>query len=154
MNYSPKDLESIAFKKKIFQGYDRVQVNNILAMVREDYDTLNKENDDLHKNIAIMKETVQHYKIIEESLQHTLILAQHTSESMKTVAIEKAKNIVKEAEISAKKIINEANLQVAKTKYEYEDTKKSLNAYKAKSQALLLSLLEILKQPFEEKGKS
>jgi cell division initiation protein len=100
-----------------------------------------------------MKETVKHYKTIEESLQHTLIIAQQTSESITNIATEKADDIIKKAEINALNIINNANKKVDSIHREYEDAKKSLNIYKIKSQALLNSTMELLKNPFEEKNE-
>ncbi|MDF2941985.1 MAG: DivIVA domain protein [Herbinix sp.] len=150
MNYTPKDLEGIIFKREILYGYNREQVNKLLIKICEDYDTLKKENEELQKNITIMDENVHHYKTIEESLQHTLILAQRTSDTIKNNAYEKANNIIKEAEVSAQKIINEANQKVANISMDYEATKKSVSVFKLKSNALLMSMMEILKDPFEE----
>jgi cell division initiation protein len=77
------------------------------------------------------------------------LFAQQTSEDIKKNAYEKADNVIKEAEIKAQRIIEEANQQVVKIRYEYEDTKKKLHIFKAKSETLLLSQLEMLKQTVE-----
>ncbi|KAB1439315.1 DivIVA domain-containing protein [Candidatus Galacturonibacter soehngenii] len=145
MHYTSKDLENICFKREFIYGYHRGQIDNILSKVREDYETLLKENDKLQSEIEIMKETVKHYKTIEESLQHTLILAQRTSENITNNAAEKANNTIREAEINAQKIINNANLKVEGIQQEFEELKKRLNVYRVKSQALLSSTMEIVK---------
>lgn len=150
MNYTPKELENICIKSEFFYGYKRGQVDDILEKISKDYAELKKENEELQTNVTIMKETVQHYKTIEEALQHTLIVAQHTSENITNNAYEKANNIIKEAEINAQKLINEANKKVDNLNLEYEELKVSLNAYKIKSQTLLSSVMEVLKNPFDE----
>lgn len=145
MHFTPKDLDNICFKREFIYGYDREQINKILAKVREDYETLQKENDELQSEIIIMKETVQHYKTIEESLQHTLIIAQRTSENITNNATLRADNTIKEAEINAQKIINTANIKVEGIQQEYEELKRRLSIYKVKSHALLMSTLEVFK---------
>lgn len=146
MNYAVKDLENISIKKDLLNGYNVLMVENILAKVREDYALFKKELDDLKNNLIVMTEKVQHYKTIEESLQHTLIIAQHTSENIKNNALEKANNIIREAEVAAQKLLNDASQQVAKIRQEYDEAKNNLTAYKTKSSSVLLSLVEYFKQ--------
>lgn len=148
MNYSPNDLQNLVFKKG-FMGYSEDMVNEVLDKVIEDYSAYIHENIELKDKVAMLNEGLQHYKTIEESLQNTLIAAQQTSEDIKKNAYEKADNIIKEAELKAQKILNEVNQEVVKARYEYEDMKKRLYVYKSKSEALLLSQLELIKQMTE-----
>jgi cell division initiation protein len=150
MNYTIADLDNLNLKKELLYGYSRAQVERILAGIKEDYYELVQENNDLQNEVSIMKETVQHYKTIEESLQHTLIIAHSTSESIKLNATERAANIIREAEIKAEKIIDDADLQVMKIKTEFEELKNSLSSYKLKTQSLLNSFQDLLKVPVED----
>jgi cell division initiation protein len=147
MNYTPNDLDNIKFKKN-FMGYNEDQVNEVLDSIIQDYELYIKENIELKDRISVLNEGIQHYKNIEESLQNTLIVAQQTGEEIKKNSYEKADNIVKEAEIKAQKIINDANQEVIKIRFEYEEMKKRLHLFKTKSETLLLSQLELLKQIF------
>lgn len=147
MNYTPNDLDNVKFKKN-FMGYNEDQVNDVLDNVIKDYELYIKENIELKDRISVLNEGIQHYKNIEESLQNTLVVAQQTGEEIKKNAYEKADNVVKEAEIKAQKIINDANQEVIKIRFEYEEIKKRLHLFKTKSETLLLSQLELLKQMF------
>ena len=147
MNYTPNDLDNIKFKKNL-RGYNEDQVNEVLDNIIQDYELYIKENVELKDRISVLNEGIQHYKNIEESLQNTLIVAQQTGEEIKKNSYEKAGNIVKEAEIKAQKIINDANQEVIKIRFEYEEMKKRLHLFKTKSETLLLSQLELLKQLF------
>lgn len=149
MNYTPNDLQNITFKKS-FMGYSEDMVNDVLDKIIEDYSAYIRENIELKDKLALLNEGLQHYKTIEESLQNTLLVAQQTGEDIKKNAYEKADNILKDAEIKAQKLINDANQEVIKIKFEYEDMKKRLHVFKSKSETLLLSQLEIMKQMFEE----
>ena len=153
MNYTIKDLESLKIKRDLLHGYSQSQVERILTRVKEDYYAMACENNDLRNDVAMMQETVQHYKTIEESLQHTLIIAHKTSESIKLNAMDKAANILREADLKARKIIDDAELQVKKIRQEYEGIKNSLSCYKVKSQSLLNSLQDMLKTPFESSAE-
>lgn len=148
MNYTPNDLENITFKKSIM-GYSEDAVNEVLDKVIEDYSAYIHENIELKDKVAILNEGMQHYKKIEESLQNTLIIAQQTGEEIKKNSYEKADLIVKEAEIKVQKLISDANSEVIRIKYEYEDLRKKLYIYKTKAETLLLSQLELMKQTLE-----
>ncbi len=147
MNYTPNDLDNIKFKKNL-RGYNEDQVNEVLDSIIQDYELYIKENIELKDRISVLNEGIQHYKNIEESLQNTLIVAQQTGEEIKKNAYEKAENIVKEAELKAQKVINDANQEVIKIRFEYEEMRKRLHLFKTKSETLLLSQLELLKQLF------
>jgi len=147
MNYTPNDLDNIKFKKN-FMGYNEDKVNDVLDSVIQDYELYIKENIELKDRISVLNEGIQHYKNIEESLQNTLVVAQQTGEEIKKNAYEKADNIVKEAEIRSQKIINDANQEVIKIRFEYEEMSKRLHLFKTKSETLILSQLELLKQLF------
>jgi cell division initiation protein len=149
MNYTPNDLQNLTFKKQLM-GYSEDMVNDVLDKIIEDYSAYIKENVELKDKVALLNEGLQHYKTIEESLQNTLIVAQQTGEEIKKNAYEKAENVIREAEIRAQKLINDANQEVVKIKFEYEDSKKKLHVFKSKCEMLLMSQLELLKQIFDE----
>jgi len=150
MNYTPNDLQNLTFKKVLFGGLSEEHVNEVLDKIIEDYTEYIRENIELKDKIAVLNEGMQHYKSMEESLKNTLVVAQQTGEDIKKNAYEKAENIIKEAELRSQKQISEANQEVMRIKYEYEEMKKKLHVFKSKSETLLLSQLEILKQMAEE----
>ncbi|EGD46859.1 DivIVA family protein [Ruminiclostridium papyrosolvens DSM 2782] len=152
MYYTPEDFKCLCIKKSLLNGYCRKQVDAILAQVGEDYIGMAKETQEMKNKIDILNETVQHYKILEESLQHSIIVAQHTSEQIKTNACEKAKNITDEAEVSATKIIETANLEVIKARGKLDEIKGQLYSFKTKSEALISAQLDVLKQLFSEEN--
>jgi cell division initiation protein len=149
MNYSPNDLQNLTFKKQ-FMGYSEDMVNDVLDKIIEDYTAYIRENVELKDKLALLNEGLQHYKTIEESLQNTLLVAQQTGEEVKKNAYEKADNIIRDAELRAQKLINDANQEVVKIKFEYEEAKKKVPVFKSKCEMLLMSQMELLKQIFED----
>ena len=153
MNYTPNDIQNIVFGKKIM-GYSEDEVNDVLDRIIEDYNAYIRENIELKDKLSLLNEGLQHYKTIEDSLQNALLIAQKTGEEIKKNSYEKAENIIKEAEIKAQRIINDANQQVVKIKFEYEEMRKKLHVFKSRVEALLISQLEILKQVFDDDSEN
>jgi cell division initiation protein len=151
MNYTPNDLQNLTFKKSLL-GYSEDAVNDVLDKIIEDYSAYIRENVELKDKLALLNDGLQHYKTIEESLQNTLLVAQQTGEDIKKNAYEKAENVIKEAELRAQRLINDANQEVVKINFEYEEMKKKLHIFKSKCEMLLMSQMELLKQMFEEQA--
>ncbi len=150
VNYTPSDLGGIIMKRALFDGYNKKQVNSILADIMEDYTSLNNNIHELKCQISVLNETLQHYKILEESLQHSILVAQHTGEQIKANACDKAKNIVDEAEVKARKMVDEASGEVQKIRANYEHLKSEVYTFKTRSEALLQAQMDVVKQLFAE----
>lgn len=150
MNYVPEQLKVLTFRKTILNGYNKSQVDNILSKIIEDYNQNIDEINGLKSHICTLGEKVKRYESIEEAMQNCLILAQHASDEMKISAAEKAKKIIGEAEATSEEMVNNANLEINKIKFAYDDTKNKIYSFKLKSEALLQAQLDILKQMSEE----
>ena len=150
MNYTSADLNRLAIRKVIFDGYNKKQVDNMLEHIIEDYNEMSNTIHDLKCQISTLNETVQHYKVLEESLQHSILVAQHTAEQIKANACERAKNIVEEAEVKAQKIIDDAANEARKIQAKYEQLKNEVFTFKTKSEALLQAQMDVIKQLFPE----
>ncbi|PYG84992.1 cell division initiation protein [Ruminiclostridium sufflavum DSM 19573] len=146
MNYTPEELRGICLKKSVINGYCKRQVDNLLALINEDYNRQLMDNEELKGKVASLNEAINHYKLLEEALQHSILVAQHTSEQVKANACEKARLITEEAEANAKKLTDEAHQEVAKCKTRCEELKSELISYKSKSELMLQAQLKILKQ--------
>lgn len=150
MNYSAADLSHLAIKRTIFEGYSKRQVDNMIAKIIEDYTEMSNSIHELKCQISSLNETVQHYKVLEESLQHSILVAQHTAEQVKTNACDKAKTIVDDAEAKAQKIINEAYEEARRIQAKHEQLKNELYTFKTKSEALLQAQMDVIRQLFDE----
>ena len=111
---------------------------------------LYKENIEYKDKIQVLNQGIQHYKSIEDTLQNALVVAQGTAETVKQNARVEADNILKEAEINAKKSIDEMGQRVLEKQLKLEETQKQFDVYKAKMEALLISQLELLKDMNKE----
>ena len=94
--------------------------------------------------INMLSDQISHYKSMEETLKSTLIVAQTTSEDVVLAARQKSDSIIEDAEITAKKMIEQAREDVRNIKQEYEYLKKEIfvfkTRYKSFIEAQLISL--------------
>jgi len=84
-------------------------------------------------------------------LQNTLVIAQQTAQEIIKNAYGKSENIIKEADLKAHQKVNEANDEVTKVKFQYDDINRKVHVFKTKSETLVFSLLEGLKQMVEDR---
>lgn len=143
VNFVPNDLQNIAFKKAMV-GYNVLQVEDVLLKVVEDLSGLIKENAKLKEKLEDSQDKVKYYKTIENNLHNSLIIAQQTGEEIVSNARNNADNIQKEAELKAQQIVEEAHKQVLSVKFEYENLRRDVVAYKAKIESIIKSQLMIM----------
>ncbi len=153
MNYATEKLGSLKFCSSVFGGYNKNDVDKAIRNIISDYRETDKNMAELKNKVDVLTETVNHYKTIEESMQHCLIIAQHTSDEMIKNANEKAKDILSQADATSQKVVSDAYQQASKIKFSYDDMKAKIYTFKAKSEALLKSQLDVLKQMDSESGK-
>lgn len=146
MNFLSDDIRVLRFNGVLINGYSRKQVDEVLRQIAEDYREREETIEDLKNKISILKETVDHYKTIEESMQHCLIIAQHTGDEIVKSANEKAKDILDDADSTSHRLISEAYQQANKIKLSFDDLKAKVSTYRMKSEAILKSQLDVLNQ--------
>ena len=141
---TPLDIEKVRFQKAL-KGYNVDEVDDFLDQLSADYEKLYKENLEYKEKIEESKRELEHYKTVEQTLQNTLILAQTAADDVKKVAEQKAEQIIRDAEGTAKDAVNDLAKQEFELRIKMEDTKKQFDMYKARMEALLISQLEMLK---------
>ena len=133
---TPIDIENKDFKKAL-RGYKEDDVDEFLDMVKEDFETLYRENLDLKEKLNLYQEQVSRYKSIEEILNATLITAQSTAEDTCAAANKKAKIIVEEADLKARQIIEQGNNRVIEIRKEHDSLVKEFKVFINKFKSLL-----------------
>ena len=142
---TPLDIENKKFSKQIMNGYSVEEVDDFLDQLTVEYEKMYKESSESKKKIDELEKSNQHYKTIEGTLQNTLVMAQSAADEVKSLAKQQADQIVKEAEGSARKSVDELTQNIAIRKKELEDVEKQFDIYKAKMESLLISQLELIK---------
>ncbi|MBR2847251.1 MAG: DivIVA domain-containing protein [Clostridia bacterium] len=141
---SPIDIEKKEFRKTAFGGYDREEIDEFMSMLLQDYRTIYMENVSLKDKVNMLSSAVTKYKSMEEVLQSTLIVAQTTSDELKSAAHDRAKLITDEAEIKAGKIMDEARQELADARNELANVKIQISSYKKQMLALLQGIVNTI----------
>jgi cell division initiation protein len=107
MKLSPLFIKKQEFEKSM-RGYNVEEVQAFLNKISSDMEELINENEALEQEVAALNNKVVEFQKIEKNLQDTLIKTQETSAQALESAKKQAALIVKEAEIKASQIIQNA----------------------------------------------
>ena len=141
----PLDIENKKFAKQMVNGYSVDEVDDFLDDLTVEYEKLFKENAEYKNELVRLKEDMEHYKAIENTLQSTLVMAQTTAEEIKDVARQQAEQIINEAKLNAQRDVDSLTNEISIKQKELDDVQKQFDVYKAKMESLLISQLELLK---------
>lgn len=143
---TPLEIENKKFSKQMVNGYSVEEVDEFLDVLTADYEKMYKENTSSKEKMEALNDELQHYKMIENTLQSTLLMAQSTAEEVKNVAKQQAEQIIKDAKASAQNEVSNLEHLIMLKQKEIEDAQKQFDIYKAKMESLLISQLELLKE--------
>lgn len=141
---TPLELEKLEFSKRLGIGYSAREVDDAVIMIRREYESLYNENIDYKDKISVLEELVSKYKAMEETMRNSIILAQQTGEAAITTARGQAELIVREARDKAEAIQKENETKQKELLSEYDNIKKDMSVFAAKSISLLQAQIEIL----------
>ncbi|WNS43844.1 DivIVA domain-containing protein [Paenibacillus sp. MMS20-IR301] len=145
MPLTPLDIHNKEFSRRI-RGYDEDEVNEFLDQVIKDYESVIRENKELHNQLLSLQDRLDHFLNIEESLSKTIIVAQEAADDVKNNSKKESQLILKEAEKNADRIINEALSKSRKVSIETEELRKQASIYRTRFRTLLEAQLELLSQ--------
>ena len=145
---TPLDIENKRFGRSL-KGYNVDEVDEFLDELTIQYEKLYKENSELKELVENSKKDLEHYKSVEHTLQNTLVMAQTTAEDIKNMAQKQADQIINEANIKAKKSVEELDRQEFELRTKLEEKRKEYEMFKSKMERFLLSQLDMLKEEDE-----
>ena len=145
---TPLDIHNQDFKRS-FRGYNEEDVDVFLDKVIKDYEQLYRENIEIKENLERLNSKLQHFQHMESTLHNTLIIAQETAEEVKLNAKKTTELMIKEAEIQAQRLLDEAANKVRRMNSDYEALQKQDQIYRMRVRNLIQAQLEILGQDTE-----
>lgn len=93
----PIDIHNMEFKR-VFRGYSEKEVDEFLSKVVTEYETLYQENKELKERIEELKQQVNQYTDMGQSLKDTLAFVKKSAAEVKAEAERTARRLVEEAE--------------------------------------------------------
>lgn len=140
---TPIDIQNKEFARSI-RGYSPREVDEFLEHVVKDYETLIKENISAKEQVSQLKEKLNHYHKLEETLHNAIVVAQETAEEVKRNASREAELIRREAEKDATRALDEARYKASKILSEHEEVYKQAQIYKMRFRSLVEAQLAAL----------
>ena len=136
------DIQHKTFKKQL-QGYDRAEVDAFLDEVIETIEDEATARAALEAEIADLRERISHFKAIEESLQHTLVLAQRTADEVKAAAHTEADLIKREARMHAEREVADLDDRISEARREFARALDTAAQAKSELRSLLMTPSEV-----------
>ncbi len=140
---TPLDIEKKEFSKGV-RGYKEREVEDFLNEILTDFESLYKENTRLKEEVQRVREEMDKYQNIEETLKNTLVVAQTTADEVRRNANKEAQLIVEKAENEGKLMVEKAKRETQKIEDQHEEAKKQMNIFKVRCKTLLESQLSAI----------
>ena len=142
---TPLEIENRKFKKEI-SGYSKIEVEEFMHVISENYELIYKENLANKDKINMLSNAIKQYKTMEEALQSAILVAQSAGDEVVQNAKKKAENIIADAETKAAQLLSDASREVTRVSYEYEEMKRNVEVFRTRIISLLTSQLDIVKE--------
>jgi cell division initiation protein len=151
MRLSPLDIQSQQFRQKM-RGFDPREVESFLELAATEFEELIRENGKLKEKLARLSNQYEELKQREQTLKETMMTAQKITEDMKASARKEAEIILKEAELKADKMLDDAHRKLASLSDQVVEIKRLRAQFEAsvKSAAQThLKMLEVTSEAIE-----
>ncbi len=149
MEFSPLEITQREFGRK-FRGLDPEEVQTFLEQVAEEMTHLLQESNDRAGQIQRLEAEVHTHQEREETLRSTLVTAQKMTEEIKANAKREADLLMKETELKAERLLEQAHKKLAQVQVEIAELKRQRDLFAAKLRGLLKTHLDLLESAPEK----
>jgi len=148
LHYTPSEIKEREFSKSI-SGYKKSEVNVFLEELAEQTESLKKQNRILQDKIEEQNKQLEKIEEQKNLLKRTLVLAEKLKDETLSNAKSEAQNIIKDAEISSRKKIQQAKDYLSILEHELINLKEKKLQFTSKFKIQLKTMLENLEK-FEQ----
>lgn len=154
MELSPLEITQREFDRK-FRGLDPDEVHTFLEQIAEEMTRLVQESTDRAAQIQRLEALLRVHQEREESLRNTLVTAQRMTDEIKANARREAELLLKEAELKAERLLEQAHRRLAQVQAEIAEFMRQRDLFVGKLRGLLKTHLELLDvQPDQPKPRA
>lgn len=142
-NYTPEEIDQ--FLDKIINQVERMIEDN-KSKVRE-ITLKDKKIEELEKRlseVSRIQEKLSHYERMEGTLNRAIVMAQRTSDQIKSTAHKESEIILEDAKRNANRIVNESLLKAEKAEMEAEALKRNVVIFKRKLRSIIENQLAMV----------
>jgi cell division initiation protein len=143
MELTPPEITQREFSRK-FRGLDPEEVQTFLEQIAQEMSRLLKENADRAEQIQRLEGQVRLHQEREDTLRNTLVTAQKMTEEIQANTKREADLLLKETELKAERLLEQAHRRVAQVQAEIAELKRQRDVFTSKLRGLLKTHLELL----------
>jgi cell division initiation protein len=151
MKFPPMSIKKQEFSKSV-RGYDRDEVQAFLYKLSDEFDALQKENEQLKKELDAANIKLNEFRRIEKNLQDTLLKAQESSTKTLESTRKQSSLMVKEAEIKSSQIIEKARESANEIRNAVINLREEKDLVVAKLKSIISSQAHLLEMKVENAG--
>ena len=152
MKVSPLSIKRQEFNK-VMRGYDKDEVQAFLDKLSDEFESLQKENDSLKKELEDSTVRLAEFRRIEKNLQDTLLKAQESSSKSIESTKKQSSLMIKEAEIKASQIMEKAKENANEIRNAVINLREEKNLIVANLKAIINSQSHLLELKVENAGE-
>jgi cell division initiation protein len=149
MAITPLEIQKMRFSQKM-RGYDPTEVEGFLAVLAEELSTRITQADKMERENRYYRQRLEETEHREHQLQQTLLRAQKVSDDITNNARQEAALMVREAEIAADKIVQQAIEQSTRFEAKISDLRTSRRELQLKFKNTLDLFQRILEAEMED----
>lgn len=145
MGLTPVELEGREFSKAR-KGYNCEEVDKFFKLMAQEFEALYRENLDLKDNCSRLRQDLERYKNLENTITETLVTAQKAAENSRNNAIKEAEVIIQEAKVKAEEMMVKVRGEIQQQEADLRELVKQHQVAAAEMKLFLTTHLELLEK--------
>ena len=156
-----ENMENVENNSRTFGNYSKEQIDQFLDQIIKQVERMIEDNKAKNREIALrdkkieelsklventahIQEKLAQYERMEETLNRAIVMAQRTSEQIKSAAHRESEIILEDAKRNASRIVNESLLKAEKTEMEADSLKRNIKIFKNKLRGIIQAQLDMV----------
>lgn len=142
-NYTPEEIDNF-LNRIINQVESMIEDNKAKTKELIAKDKKIEELTRLVSNTSRMQERLATYEKMEGTLNRAILMAQKTSDEIKSTAHKESEIIIEDAKRNASRIVNESLIKAEKAEMEAESLRRNVNIFKKRIRMIIQSQLDMV----------
>ena len=127
-------------------GYNRSEVNAFIERVIRETEGIINKCQEQKDEIKALKDKLDSYKILEDSMNKSIVNAEKTSDNIKRLAREEANVIVSDAKNNASRIVNDALIRSERIEQQADVLERNIKIFKRKLKIIVEQQLAVVEE--------
>lgn len=127
-------------------GYNRSEVNAFIERVIRETEGIINKCQEQKDEIKDLKDKLESYKILEDSINKSIVNAEKTSDNIKSLAREEANVIVSDAKNNASRIVNDALIRSERIEQQADVLERNIKIFKRKLKIIVEQQLAVVEE--------